>query len=751
MRFQRKPVAVAIALVLIWPAVDAAEHATPPAAAATRLGTVRVTATPAEGRPDERAGTATAQSREEIDRRVPADEADLFRNDPDVALPRDLRRFGATRVNIRGIEDNRVFQMVDGVRLPDWYNGGGPTNFTLSAPLGASMEFLRGVQVLRGPASSLYGSDAIGGVVAYSTLTPTDLLADGEGTGALYRLGRAGANEALTNTLLGAWRGEVADGLVGYTYTRAREFDNQGEVGTTAPTRTRPNPQALADQGVLAKLGFRPAAGHKLGVTLEGRRQDNEVTVERLSVTLPKVTAMWGEDRGTRERVGLDWEHAPKDRFYDRLTTLLYWQASDTENFNKQNRSNTSAACSAVAGSGNDCYIEQDFFFRQDTVGVIGQFQSVLGTAGREQLLTYGADVSRVKTDELRDARVYNLTTGSASNTLLGDTFPLRDFAIGETDTIGLFVQDEIARGRFSVTPGLRYDWRRLTPKVDALAQQVLDNIDRAAVEKTFSAVSPKLAALWRLDASWTLYGQAVSGFRAPTYEEVNGAFRNNVQRYGTSPNPELRAETSVGVELGAKAHARRVRAQVAVYDNRYQDFIENVRLNCPGDSRCLPGLSNTFMFVNQARVRIYGAELRGAWDYARGWNLDGALAWARGENESAGQPLNSVEPARATLALVRDAEGWGAETRLRAANKVARTDDRDGAWFRPGGYGVLDISAWWRPTKRARVNVAVHNVFDKKYWLWGDIRQADTRNPAGVDFYSQPGRTFSASLNVPF
>ena len=50
-------------------------------------------------------------------------------------------------------------------------------------------------------------------------------------------------------------------------------------------------------------------------------------------------------------------------------------------------------------------------------------------------------------------------------------------------------------------------------------------------------------------------------------------------------------------------------------------------------------------------------------------------------------------------------------------------------------------------------LNVAVgaNNLFDKKYWLWGDIRQADARNPAGVDFYSQPGRNVAARLEQTF
>ena len=55
--------------------------------------------------------------------------------------------------------------------MPDFYNSGGPTNFTMSAPLGTSIDFLKRVEILRGPASSLYGSDTIGGVVGVVYVT----------------------------------------------------------------------------------------------------------------------------------------------------------------------------------------------------------------------------------------------------------------------------------------------------------------------------------------------------------------------------------------------------------------------------------------------------------------------------------------------------------------------------------------------------------------------------------------------------
>lgn len=724
----------------------------PAANAQGQLKTITVTATRTDTAVDEVPATITTLDGARILQGLSADETDLLKDEPDLAVARDLRRFGSTRVNVRGIEDNRVTQMVDGVRMPDFYNSGGPTNFTMSAPLGTSIDFLKRVEILRGPASSLYGSDTIGGVIGYLTLDPSDLLT-GDRAGAFrYRLSYTGANQGLTSTVLGAWRGDRAEALLGYSRTRASEFDNQGTLDSVAPGRSRPNPQDVQDHGLLAKLAIRPADRHRLGFTLEGREQDGDVTVQRLAASLPKVTSMGGIDRARRTRGSAEWEHRPASAFYDRLTARAFRQESDTHNSNRQTRTNTSTSCSAAAGSGSNCSVDQDFFFSQAATGGSAQFESAFAAAGADHLLTYGADLSRVRTDELRDALVRNLTTGTTTKSLAGDTFPLRDFAIGRTDTVGLFVQDEIsglAGGRLRLTPGLRYDWRKLTPDVDDLARQVLGSIKRTAAAKTESAWSPKLAALWRAAPAYSFYGQVVRGFRAPNYDEVNGAFRNIVQSYGSSPNPDLEPESSVGAETGVKLHLPSLHGQLSIFDNRYRNFIENVRLACPVDPRCIAGLSRTFMFVNQSRARIYGAEARAAWDFKAGWKLDGAVAYARGQNQSTGQPLDSIEPMRLSLGLERNAGTWGAQARVRAARAVSRTDDSDGAWFRPGGYGVADASFWWQPARAVRVSFAVNNLFDRKYWLWSDIRQADAAMPAGVDFYTQPGRNVALSVLI--
>lgn len=115
------------------------------------------------------------------------------------------------------------------------------------------------------------------------------------------------------------------------------------------------------------------------------------------------------------------------------------------------------------------------------------------------------------------------------------------------------------------------------------------------------------------------------------------------------------------------------------------------------------------------------------------------------------GTPLNSIEPLRASFGMAYDIGQWGGEWRLRLANKKNRVDDSAGTWFRTPGYGVSDLAGWIRPTANTRVVLAVTNVFDQKYWLWADIRAADSTNPTAVDFYTQPGRNLRLSFQADF
>ncbi|NML27690.1 TonB-dependent hemoglobin/transferrin/lactoferrin family receptor [Zoogloea dura] len=728
-----------------------------PADADPTLARVVVSATRTETTADTVPTTITVLTQEDLARRMPHDEAALFVDEPDVVVARDLRRFGAGSVNIRGIEGNRVLQQVDGVRLPDYYNGGGPSNATTSSSDSPEFDFLKRVEVLRGPASSLYGSDALGGVVSYLTLDPRDILGSRD-VAARYKGTWRGADNSFQNTAYFAGGNEQVEALLALTRRAGSELDNRGEAGGSSAGREQPNPQENSSRGTLARLVVKPAPGHRLRFTYEDRHQQADSELLRLATSLPRVSAANGSEDARRERVSFDWEWKPAAGFVDRLLLSAYHQSAANHTNTLQTRSSTTATCSGTTRGSNTCLIDMNFDFRQQTTGASLQLEQGLVTGALEHFLVLGADWRRHQLDELRDYLITNQTTGTVSKSLAGDTYPLRDFAPGESTSLGLFAQDEIGFGRLTLTPGLRLDSVKLRP--DPLAKTI-GGQTFSATGQDHSAASPKLAAIWRHSPALSFYGQVVRGFRAPNYEEVNGLFYNSAQNYASLPNPDLKPETSTGVEVGSRFKLAGGDVHIALYNNKYSNFISN-ELICSTPSgasqpACLGNaVRSVYQSINLASVRIRGAELRGNWALPGGFRSAGAIAWSQGDVTSADQPLNTVDPARLYLNLGWDGSVAGrplaVDTRLRAARKKDRVDSSEVDYFRSPGYAVMDLSASLQIHPRARLNVALNNLFDKKYWLWSDIRQVGLASTdAGPAFFTQPGRNLATSLQVDF
>ena len=98
--------------------------------------------------------------------------ADVFRYLPGIDYESDRTRFGSESINIRGIAGNRVAILVDGVPVSDQFDVGSFSNATRDL---VNAGFTDQVEVLHGPASALYGSSAIGGVVTMNTVDPRAL------------------------------------------------------------------------------------------------------------------------------------------------------------------------------------------------------------------------------------------------------------------------------------------------------------------------------------------------------------------------------------------------------------------------------------------------------------------------------------------------------------------------------------------------------------------------------------------------
>jgi len=762
--FTKRPLTRALALAgFVCAAPHALAQTSPagPTTAAT-LPEVAVTATRVAEETRDIPATITVIDSQQIDRGLVQSIQNLFRYEPGIAVNNDPNRFGATSINIRGLEGNRVLIQVDGVRAPSLFTFGvGP--FNTSTRNMVDLDAMKKVEVLRGPASTLYGSDALGGVVSYITKDPLDYLnlAVAPGYGAVKTL-YSSANESWQTTATAAGGSKEVQGMVMYTHYTGHETENFGSNDVIGPARTAPNPLDSKENNWLGKLVFTPNANNTLKFTIERYKDDTDIDILSLNASTPKTSALYGQDSIDRIRGSVNYDYVnPGGTWLHAFSASLYQQTSKTDSDSQETRSATSATCSGTANGINTCYIPRTFNFQQTLTGGTAQVESLV-TWGAPQRIVWGGELYETETSALRDATIYNLTTGTSTKTLAGDTFPVRDFPNTTSLQFGAYVQDQISllNDRLVVTPGLRWDYYRLTVHPDAL---YTDNAPPGVSASDFSdnAWSPKLAVMYSLDKTWNVYGNYAFGFRAPPFDDVNAAFRNPIQSYVLIPNPDLKSETSQGIELGVKGEAGWGKLAVAAFYNRYKDFIDSrVALDCPADPQCVPGFFFTFQSVNRARVRIYGVEAKGEYVLSPNWSLAGSIAYANGRDTELDEPLNSVSPltgvAGVRYANVSPRWGeFGGALNVTAVQKKSQSQIADVGTtvpFAAPGFATVDLTGYWYLTKYAKIAAGVFNIFDKKYWLWSDVNTGVVPGTgAYLDRYTQPGTNASVSLQLSF
>ncbi|WP_283149914.1 TonB-dependent hemoglobin/transferrin/lactoferrin family receptor [Silvimonas soli] len=698
----------------------------------TSLSPVVVTATRTEKTIDELPPSVTSTDRDTLDDNFIRDFTDLGdRAEPGVTITRQPR-YGGTNVNIRGLEGNRILMMVDGIRLPDTFSFSGRDTF-----IGQDMvDFgsLAAIDIVRGPGSTLYGSSALGGIVGLRTLDPADLLKGGKTFG-----GRIDADYDSADSSYGArasLAGEAAPGtfwLLQGGGRKGHELDNMGTRGGNGANRTEPDPQDTDSRNVLGKLQHYFDGGHKLGLTGEYRNTTTDTNM--LSDISSSIKSSRAVDEQTRKRVSLDYDYtAPTaGQWIDSATARVYWQNLDSDQHRYQVR--TTAAD-----------YQRDGQYTQSMKGANGQVVKNIDGAITQQWVV-GGEWWQSRTEEFAAGK-------PASSTINVRTVPVTNIT-----QWGLFTQDEIGfdGGRFSLTPGLRYDSYRQDPEIDSvLAAQIAAGAGIAPKDQSDSKLSPKLLATYKATEQVTLFGQYAQGFRAPSVVEVNGQFTNGGIGYTLVANPNLKPETSEGVEFGARFGTDKLGGSATVYDNRYKNFIEQVTLQ-QGDAGWVPGYpAGVFQNINIGKARIYGTEFTGHWQFLPNWHSNASLAYAVGTNETDNTWLDSVAPLKTVIGVGYAREQWGLDGVFTAAS--AKRHVSTDTLFQAPGYGVVDFTGWYSPLKDLRLSAGVFNLLDHKYWNSQD-RQTSAGGPGGmlqannaaIDRYSQPGRSFRVSANYLF
>jgi hemoglobin/transferrin/lactoferrin receptor protein len=726
---------------------------------AINLDQVTISATRNEQDVNSVPSTVSVYTREDLDRNNVNNIKELVRYEPGVSVGGTGQRAGFTGYNIRGIDGDRVLTQVDGVQVPDsFFNGPyAQTNRNYVDP-----EIVKRVEILRGPASVLYGSNAIGGAVSYYTLDPDDIIKPGKDVGARLKTGYSSADESwLTSGTVAGRTGEF-DGLLHLSQRNGHETESYGETGGTGLNRTEANPEDVRTTSVLAKLGWDYADDARFGLTYENYKADSDTN--QLSAVGGPFNAgrgfgfyksRTGNDTITRERFGLDHNFGLDSALADNIKWTLNYQIAKAD----QSTQEIYAPSRTVLRNRDTNYKDRQWVFDV-------QADKSFAIADTAHLVTYGTTIKQDKVTGLRTGTGTCLTVAGSCRVIgaasPADTLkPASDFPDPTINTYSLFAQDQISWGNWTFLPGARYDYTQLKPHVTDEFLATADQSGNGVVSedtKTWHQLSPKLGTTYRFNDNYTWYGQYAEGFRTPTAKALYGRFENLAGGYQVAPNPDLEPEKSKSYETGLRGQFEAGTFDVAVFYNKYRDFID--------ENAITPGYTETtFQSNNIAHATIKGVELKGRLNLdnfgaPNGLYTQGSAAYQYGRNDDTGQPLNSINPLTGVFGLGYDQDNYGAllnwtlvKRKTRVDSTSFKTPDGTSTQFKTPGYGVLDLAVFYKVTDDVTVNAGLYNLTNKKYWQWDDVRgydsvgEASVTQPANLDRLTQPGRNFAVNL----
>ena len=664
---------------------------------------------------------------------------DIVMYESGVSVPSDNNRRGHAGINIRGIDGNRILMMVDGVRIPESYAGGG-SNGAISGRDMVESDTLKQVDIVKGPYSALYGSDALGGVVNMVTLSPSDFVDAGKrgyfGLKHSYR-GRD-RSHGVTATVAGFH--ENAEGLLMLTRRQGHETENMGSDTSYSTARTATNPQKNNAYNILAK-GNIGNERHRLETLYEQYYHANDTVLANGlgSQSRGPVTIATSEsnarDRIRRQRIEAGYRYTGEGRLKEANLTA-YQQKLRTED----DAVDASITRMGTRQLGNSTRYS-DYGFNQTIRGLNGR--SVWEFDGAvKQTVVAGAEYKHTETARPRDSLTVDNLIGAVSKVYAGSTYPNKTFPDSKRKTFSVYAQDSLTFGNGIVlTPALRYEKDKLNTSTD---QAYLNaNPSGTATRFSDSAFTPSLRLSVPMGEQFTGFATYSQGFRTPPFDSATMAFANTTYGYAVIPNANLKSERSNSFELGMKFKNERTRAQVTAFYNRYRNFIDRTEV---GTASIGGRPIIQYQYQNLDHVKTYGAEASAAYKFLPGWQVSGSIAWMRGEQQD-GKPLDSAYPLNGVLGLDYTQEKWGVGTKLRWSKKHSRVSSD--TVFQAPGYGVWDVGAWYKPFKNLEIGANIYNVGNKKYWQHADV--AGMSRTSVMDLYTESGRNFAATVQLKF
>ncbi|AXP37759.1 TonB-dependent hemoglobin/transferrin/lactoferrin family receptor [Haemophilus influenzae] len=639
----------------------------------------------------------------------------------------------AQKPNIRGLSDNRVVQVIDGVRQ----------NFDLAhrGSYFLPMSLIQEIEVIKGPSSSLWGSGALGGVVAMRTPNALDLLKNNDKFGVKIRQGYQTANNLSERDVSVFAANDKFDVLISGFYNNA---DN-----LRTGKGNKLNNTAYKQFGGLAKFGWQINDANRVELSHRETRfkqtapsnneVENELTNEQITDQIkeyhnpsnsspPKTkpsTSLEEFYSGVKTRLG-SVSYLSDQQIPDQSTVFNYYLTPDNPYLNTHialyNNKTIEKEQRKVSGVKDQTKLT--------TEGINLRNSSELSHIS----FVYGVDYMR---DKIRTER----GTNSSDAQFRADPYN----ANSNTTGVYLIAHIPLFGEKLLVSPSVRYDHYDTSSKT---------------VKYKDNHLSPATKLTWIVTNWLDFTAKYNEAFRAPSMQErfVSGAHfgadiagLKQVNRFVANPN--LRPETAKNKEITANLHfdslfkqGDKFKIEATYFRNDVKDFINlkifndanaNKNKNANANGASLPTNSQ---YQNITNARLSGIELQAQYQTER-LTLFTNYGSTKGRDKDSGEALSNIAASKigvgADYALVKDKFTVGATiTHYAAQHRVPK----DHAVTYPS-YILTDLRATYAPLKgewkNLRLDFALENLFDRKYQPAFSLMEGTGRNAKISAVYS--------------
>lgn len=620
----------------------------------------------------------------------PLSYTDVFEGVPGVAIQGGSRRI-SEEPNVRGFLDNQVVIRLDGSRQ----------NFDLAhrGRFFVDPDLVSRIEVVRGSASALYGSGALGGVISVETIGANDLLREGETFGARAKVGyQSNGDELLTSFGVFGTSGPI-DILGNFVYRQVFNDLKGGSGNSIVDTEDR-----LLNG--LINFGLNLGKNSRLEIIADQYDNEGENPTAADNVSSPNTVV----DRDTRERnLRLNYTYNdPDNQLIDFRVNAYYSDIDITE-----------------ARFVDDRLDVSDFSSRGIDINNTSRF----GNDNASVALTYGFEWFEDDQSGTRDG-VDRL-----------------QFPDAERSFTALYAQAEIELFEIlSIIPGIRYD-------------DFSQNSDDGG-ERNNDAFTPRVAVGFSPTEWFYLWGSWAEAFRAPSLTELfndgthfavpNALGPNTLVLNQFVPTPDLLPEDAETWELGARVRFEdktddiSFQASATYFSSDVDNFVNQVVtfIDPTQPPQFTPPFGPTTFFGTtqstnvDANISGFEAEARFETSYLSasisGFTLDG-------DDRTNNTGLGSIPQDSLTFTLNGIIPDWGVRLGGRATIASAQRDVPDGS-VETDGYETVDLFITWSPKSLDgfTVTAGIDNLFDEEFSI----------HPTVIE---QPGRSFRITLSHRF